>query len=118
MSTTGYYVSVLGPYFADAKNNDASILNHIMNNNIEEIKVWVKPSDIFVVDRGFRDSVALLKDLGIQAEIPAFMKRGEKQMSTEEANTSRLVTKVSFLSQLIKLTTVYTLTILTVKYTF
>ena len=24
------------------------------------------------------------------------MKRGEKQMSTEEANTSRLVTKVSF----------------------
>ena len=71
-------------------------LNHIMNNNIEEIKDWVKPSDIFVVDRGFRDSVALLKDLGIQAEIPAFMKRGEKQMSTEEANTSRLVTKVSF----------------------
>ena len=63
--------------------------------------------------------MALLKDLGIQAEIPAFMKRGEKQMSTEEANTSRLVTKVSFfLSQLIKLTTVYTLTILTVKYTF
>ena len=109
VSTTGYYVSVLGPYFADAKNNDASILNHIMNNNIEEIKDWVKPSDIFVVDRGFRDSVALLKDLGIQAEIPAFMKRGEKQMSTEEANTSRLVTKVSFLSQLIKLTTVYTL---------
>ena len=119
VSTTGYYVSVLGPYFADAKNNNASILNHIMNNNIEEIKDWVKPSDIFVVDRGFRDSVALLKDLGIQAEIPAFMKRGEKQMSTEEANTSRLVTKVSFfLTQLIKLTTVYTLTILTVKYTF
>ena len=117
VSTTGYYVSVLGPYFADVKNNDASILNHIMNNNIEEIKDWVKPSDIFVVDRGFRDSVALLKDLGIQAEIPAFMKRGEKQMSTEEANTSRLVTKVSFLSQLIKLTTVYTLSILTVKYT-
>ena len=94
VSTTGYYISVLGPYFADSKNNDASILNHIINNNIEEIKSWVKPSDIFVVDRGFRDSLELLNDLGIQAEIPAFMKRGEKQMSTEMANTSRLVTKV------------------------
>lgn len=94
VTTTGYYVSVLGPYFADNKNNDASILNHILKNNIEEIKQWVKTSDIFVVDRGFRDSVELLSHLGIQAEIPAFMKKGEKQMQTEEANASRLVTKV------------------------
>ena len=94
VSTTGYYISVLGPYFADSKNNDASILNHIISNNIEEIKNWVRPTDIFVVDRGFRDSIQLLEDLGIQAEIPAFMKKGDKQMTCEEANTSRLVTKV------------------------
>ena len=94
VSTTGYYISVLGPYYADSKNNDASILNHIINNNVEEIKSWVKPSDIFVVDRGFRDSLQLLKDLGIQTEIPVFMKKGEKQMTSGEANTSRLVTKV------------------------
>ena len=55
----------------------------------------MKPSDIFVVDRGFRDSIDLLEELGIQAEIPAFMKRGEKQMAMEEANASRLVTKVN-----------------------
>ena len=95
VSTTGYYVSVLGPYFADSKNNDASILNHIIQSNTEEIKEWVKPNDVFVVDRGFRDSLSLLEDIGIQAEIPAFMKRGEKQMGTEEANASRLVTKVN-----------------------
>lgn len=94
VTTSGYYVSILGPYFADNKNNDSSILKHIMNNNIEEIKSWVRPNDIFVVDRGFRDSVELLKDLGIQPEIPAFLKPGEKQMKSEEANTSRLVTKV------------------------
>lgn len=28
VSTTGYIVSVLGPYLADPKNNDSSILNH------------------------------------------------------------------------------------------
>ena len=94
VSTTGYYISILGPYYADSKNNDASVFNHIINNNVEEIKSWVKPSDIFVVDRGFRDSLQLLKDLGIQTEIPVFMKKGEKQMTSGEANTSRLVTKV------------------------
>ena len=93
VSTTGYYVSVLVPYFADSKNNDASILNHIIQSNTEEIKEWVKPNEVFVVDRGFRDSLSLLEDMGIQAEIPAFMKCGEKQ--TEEANASRLVTKVN-----------------------
>jgi len=49
VSTSGYFISVLGPYFADSKNNDASILKHIMNNNIEEIKNWINPNDIFVV---------------------------------------------------------------------
>ena len=95
VSTSGFYVSVLGPYFADSQNNDASILKHIINTNTEEIKNWMKPSDIFVVDRGFRDSIALLEELGIQAEIPAFMKIGEKQMAMEDANASRLVTKVN-----------------------
>ena len=88
VSTTGYYISVLGPYFADSKNNDASILNQIINNNVEEIKQWV--------DRGFRDSLQLLQDLGIQTEIRAFLNKGDKQMTTEEANTSRLVTKVCY----------------------
>ncbi|XP_060552147.1 uncharacterized protein LOC132713522 [Ruditapes philippinarum] len=94
VSTTGYFVSVLGPYFADSKNNDASILKHILNNNIQEIKSWIDPSDICVVDRGFRDAIELMKELGIQAEMPAFMKRTEKQMTTDDANASRFVTKV------------------------
>ncbi|XP_060575344.1 uncharacterized protein LOC132732838 [Ruditapes philippinarum] len=35
-----------------------------------------------------------MKELGIQAEMPAFMKRTEKQMTTDDANASRFVTKV------------------------
>ncbi|OWF49584.1 uncharacterized protein LOC110451517 isoform X2 [Mizuhopecten yessoensis] len=94
VSTTGYFITVLGPYFADYKNNDASILKHILHNNIEDIKNWVEENDIFIVDRGFRDSLELLEDLGIKAEMPCFMQKGQKQMTTQDANASRLVTKV------------------------
>lgn len=99
VSTTGYFISVLGPYLADGKNNDASILEHILRTNVESIKAWVKPNDVFVVDRGFRDALHLLDDLGIHAEMPCFMARGDKQMCTEDANSSRLVTKVMFESE-------------------
>ncbi|CAC5387948.1 unnamed protein product [Mytilus coruscus] len=85
-TTTGYYVSVLGPYLADYRNNDASILTHMLKTNVEEIRDWVNEEDIFVLDRGFRDAIPLLEDLGIQAEMPRFLKKGDKQFSTEDAN--------------------------------
>lgn len=93
VSTTGYFISIIGPYFA--KDNDASILNHIMKSNIEDIRSWIQDDDVFIVDRGFRDSITYLQDLGIKVEMPSFMEKGERQMSTEAANTSLLVTKVN-----------------------
>ena len=95
VTTTGYFVSILGPYLADNKNNDASILQHIIKTNAEDIRSWLSEDDIFIVDRGFRDALPLLEDLGIQAEMPRFLEKGQKQMSTSDANMSRLVTKVS-----------------------
>ncbi|KAK3099402.1 hypothetical protein FSP39_003842 [Pinctada imbricata] len=83
----------MGPYLA--RNNDASILNHILETNVEDIRGWIQEDDVFIVDRGFRDSAAYLEKLGIKAEMPAFMTRGESQMSTDSVNTSRLVTKLS-----------------------
>ncbi|XP_033739141.1 uncharacterized protein LOC117326498 [Pecten maximus] len=94
VTTSGYYISIIGPYLADSNNNDASILNHILKTNVEDIRSWIKEEDIFIVDRGFRDSILLLEDLGIKAEMPRFLVKGQKQMSTEDANMSRLVTKV------------------------
>ena len=47
-----------------------------------------------VVDRGFRDAVGILKDFGINAQMPHFLNKSPKQHTTEEANESRLVTKV------------------------
>lgn len=41
LSTTGYIISVIGPYFSDGNNNDAQILNHIIRNDIKEFKQWM-----------------------------------------------------------------------------
>ena len=37
----------------------------------------------------------MLNDLGIRMETPAFIPKGQRQLSAEEANSSRLVTKVT-----------------------
>ncbi len=91
VSTSGYILAVLGPYMA--KNNDADITKHILSDNREGIKEWLRPDDIFVLDRGFRDCIEMLQSLGYEVESPAFLGKAS-QHSTEEANTSRLVTKI------------------------
>ena len=94
VSTTGYIVSVIGPYLADTKNNDAHILKDIMYRNEEQIRSWLKENDIFIVDRGFRDSLSMLERLGIRTEMPSFLQKGQSQHTVEDSNTSRLVTKI------------------------
>lgn len=94
VSTTGYFVSVMGPYLSDGKNNDANILKHIFATDAEEIKSWVEEGDVFVVDRGFRDSIDILRELGVKTEMPAFLDKKQKQLSVQQSNTSRLVTKI------------------------
>lgn len=64
-----------------------------MKNDIEDTKHWVEENDAFIVDRGFRDSVDML-DRRIKSEMPCFITKGQKQMTTEYANASRSVTKV------------------------
>lgn len=58
VSTSGYIISVLGPYLADSKTSDAKILSHMIQTNVEDIRKWVEEDDIFIVDRGFRDAEA------------------------------------------------------------
>lgn len=96
VTTTGHFVNIIGPYLADGKNNDAAILNHILKSNIDDVKDFLEEGDVLVVDRGFRDSLELLEDLGIHAKMPALMTKGQKQLQSDEANESRLVTKVRY----------------------
>ncbi|XP_069109614.1 uncharacterized protein [Argopecten irradians] len=97
VTTTGYIVSILGPYLADSKNNDASILEHNISSNMEHMKDWLQEDDLLVVDRGFRDSLDFLNDLGLKCKMPPFLNRGQKQHPTEEANSSRLITKIRWI---------------------
>ena len=45
------------------------------------------------VDRGFRDSITEMEDLGLNVVLPSFL-HGRRQFSSSEANQSRYVTKV------------------------
>lgn len=94
VTTTGYILSVVGPFFADGKNNDAAIMRNMINTNADGINDWLKEGDIFILDRGFRDVLELLEDGGFHTESPAFLPKSSKQFSTNDANHSRLVTKI------------------------
>lgn len=48
--------------------------------------------DVFIVDRGFRDCINFLKRKGFNVQSPASLKENQKQLTTMEANQSRLVT--------------------------
>ncbi|CAC5387950.1 unnamed protein product [Mytilus coruscus] len=84
----------VGPYFANAKNNDAAITKHMISVNAEGMNEWLETSDVCVVDRGFRDVIDFLREQGYNVEMPVYLKKGSKQHPVEEANASRLVTKV------------------------
>ena len=56
VTTTGYFMAILGPYMADVKNNDGAMLNHILASNVQGIQNWIESENIFIVDRGFRHS--------------------------------------------------------------
>ena len=85
VATDGYILTVLGPYLADGKNSDAKITEHMLKSNSEDIRNWFNEGDVLIVDRGFRDVTDLLNDCEINTEMPHFLKKTEKQHSTEEA---------------------------------
>jgi hypothetical protein len=94
VTTTGYIVTIFGPFYSDSKNNDASILKHVMLNNYEDILRWINEDDILLLDRGFRDSLGVLKTLGINVAMPSFLDQNQRQFDVNNANRSRFVTKL------------------------
>eukprot|EP00105_Crassostrea_gigas_P010536 XP_011425851.1 PREDICTED: uncharacterized protein LOC105327223 [Crassostrea gigas] len=55
-ATDGYIVDVVDPFFANGRNNYASILSHIVKTNAGNFMGFLKEQDVLIVDRGFRDS--------------------------------------------------------------
>lgn len=93
----GYILAIQGPYFSDSRNNDARILNNEFQRDADNMRGWFHDGDIFILDRGYRDAQPLLRELGIEYKMPAFLGPQQKQLFTEEANESRLVTKTRWI---------------------
>ena len=93
----GYILDIINPYFSDGLNNDAAILNRELQREGNLLREWFEEDDIFVVDRGYRDSIPILQELGINHKMPSLLPHGQRQLTTEEANDSRLITKTRWI---------------------
>lgn len=93
----GYILAIQGPYFSDARNNDAQMLNNEFQRDADNMRGWFHDGNIFILDRGYRDTQPLLRELGIEYKMPAFLGRKQKQLFTEKANESRLITKTRWI---------------------
>ncbi|XP_044586031.1 uncharacterized protein LOC123266063 [Cotesia glomerata] len=89
-TTNGFVIDMLGPYTANM--NDAEIMRIILSDPNGLIKL-LKKGDIIVVDRGFRDVIVYLEELGFKVLMPA-LKGKRNQLTTDESNESRFVTKI------------------------
>lgn len=93
----GYILDVLGPY--SARTTDADIMKMVLQNHNEPIEngafnYFLHRGDVFILDRGFRDSIPTIETYGYEAHMPPSKQREETQLSTEQANKSRLITIV------------------------
>lgn len=61
-------------------------------NNEEDLADFLKPNDVFILDRGFRDAIKMCNERGIRTLMPNLLAKGQKQFTTTEANDSRKVT--------------------------
>ncbi|CAF1254880.1 unnamed protein product, partial [Didymodactylos carnosus] len=92
----GYIIAVLGPFFADGKNNDSEITKYLLYNNVQGLQDWMQPGDVVVVDRGFRDCLIDLQKFGYETKMPLFMEKDQTQYTTDEANKTRLTSKLAY----------------------
>ncbi|RNA23239.1 Cysteinyl-tRNA cytoplasmic [Brachionus plicatilis] len=66
----------------------------IRNEKSDDLTDLIEEGDIFILDKGFRDVMDYLKnERHLQPKLPSCIPPSQKQLTTEEANNTRLVTK-------------------------
>lgn len=99
----GYILNAYG--LCQGTENDASIFRKMIFDDPETktaIGKLMKPKDIFGFDRGFRDLVEELQAAGYIVKMPTCKSKGEsKELTTDEANDSREITKLRFIVEYI-----------------
>ena len=92
-ATDGYIISAISLYFADTQNNDASITKNIFLTNSKNVNDWLQLNDLLTVDRGFRDCLAFLENLGLKTKMPAFLNKAEKSFQPRRLMKTDLLQK-------------------------
>ena len=87
----GYVLEIIGSF--DGVANDAAITHQIIETRNQLVQ-WCDVGDVMVCDRGFRDAIQSLTNLGYKIQSPVYLKRSKKQHTTEDANESQIVTEV------------------------
>ena len=96
--TDGFALDVSGPF--EANISDANLLKDLIAS--EQFQSKFKPNEIiFIVDRGFQNCINYVENLGYEIYMPTCKDFKEKQLSTFEANKTRLVTKVRFIVEVV-----------------
>lgn len=86
----GYIIDILGPFAATK--SDASIMSDFINDENSVFHWFFEQNDVLILDRGFRDCVPGLEACGYKVHLPPTKESNDTQLSTEQANKSRLVT--------------------------
>ena len=87
-----YILDIHGPYFADERNNDASILINQFGKDIDNINEWFQDGDTFLVDRGYRYALQFLENQRYNVQMPPVINGNQHQLTTEMAIRARMVT--------------------------
>lgn len=88
----GLIVFTDGPFMA--KDNDATITNTLLSEANSKLNK-LQPQDVVIVDRGFRDCMTELKNCGFIVKTPSCAP-SNAQLTTNEANQTRLVTRIRY----------------------
>ena len=97
--TSGRIVDIYGLY--PASQNDATILETIFKSN-KDLRKLIEADDHILLDRGFRNVIDTLeKDYHLNTHMPVCKKPNQKQMTVQEANLSRLITKCRWIIETI-----------------
>ena len=100
VTPNGMIVDVFGPdSLWKASISDGEILKQIMG--LQDFKELFKPGDIFVVDRGFRCAKEAFQSANFVVKIPPNVARGQKQLTTSQANQQRECTAVRWIVEVI-----------------
>ena len=96
----GMIVDIFGPdTLWKASESDADILKHLMQ--LDSFQETFRAGDVFVLDRGFRNVKQALEEKNYVVKIPPHLVKGQKQLTTIQANQQRDCTAIRWIVEVV-----------------